>query len=119
MDNQVTNQPIITKQAALDRFVNDRLIGNVPVAMDFTSRCVYDKKVNGGCAIGCMIPDEFMTEQVANYTYGVYELFNKFPYIKNLFEDPNSDFWRYLQRAHDLIDPYSWQSCFKNAVRYL
>lgn len=106
MEKTITKQ-FVTMQMALDRFVNDRLIGNVPLAMQQGSQqCQYDPNFNGGCAIGCWLGDVYksgMEGRTVSY------LFHDFPYLEQMFEAPGSQFWQKLQNSHDYIGDWQWE----------
>lgn len=92
---------LITFESARDRFIRDRLIGDLPRAFK-GGRCVYDKRSHGGCAIGCLIPDDIAYDK-AWEGRTVDELFDERPEIAERFEYPHFEGWELLQRCHDAL----------------
>lgn len=90
---------MVTKRQALDDLI-DRIINpERGFAVNDRGFCVYDRKANGGCAIGhFLLPDEdtgrleggrCSSERVRRAM------------ARADFEDSESVFWADLQRAHD------------------
>lgn len=93
---------MVTKQQALDRFINERVIGERGFAIRSGGTCTYDKEVNGGCEIGQWWPDD--APNIAGVGGRFNALRERFPIIcEQTYEDPRSVFWAYLQHAHDCL----------------
>jgi hypothetical protein len=107
---------LITKAAALDRFITDRMQGDVPLAIEEgDGRCVYNPKVHGGCAIGVMLAEAGVEYDPGWEGQSVTTLFREFPGLTSWFEDPHSPFWNILQQAHD-SDP-DWDNPISDYLR--
>lgn len=93
----------VTKSQALDRFLKERVLGNRPFAWSTADvRCMYSHAYAGGCEIGQYLPENIATEadrigqDVSNRRIVGWM-------GEAGFEDPRSDFWHYLQSAHDAL----------------
>lgn len=99
----MSTMKIITKREALDRFIADRIMGNIPPARE-RDRCKYSKEVNGGCAIGVFLTKALYKPSMEGKTIAT--IFSESTTVRKRFEDWESAFWFYLQRAHDAS---SWE----------
>jgi hypothetical protein len=99
----------VTKRQALDRFINERVMGERGFAI-FSEVCDYRHKYNGGCEIGQYLPAEVaeLLPRASLATVSPNRVIRAAAYgqiVKEMedagMEDPYSDFWCYLQAAHD------------------
>lgn len=88
----------ITKMHAF-RMMIRRLRDGQGFGVGHDGYCTYDQDVNGGCAIGCLLPDN----KLAHNVDGVDPMFHYHPEVAELFEESESMFWRSLQRWHDRL----------------
>lgn len=95
----------VTKAEALRRFVDERVIGEKGLAMRVGQKyCSYSHQVNGGCAIGILVPGE-VAETLDAKQGGMTDTHIKAicqPYL----EDVHHGFWIHLQSAHDALANY-------------
>jgi hypothetical protein len=100
---------LITKSAALEKFITERVLGDRPFAYDAQmGACRYNHAFAGGCEIG-----QYLSERDAQLcdggsmvgsSYRALRSMNTFHRIfDETFEDPASEFWSTLQNAHDAL----------------
>ena len=87
---------ITKKQAYEDMLAKEKAGGPWAVV---SGACVYDPDTNGGCAIGRYLVDLYSPEM--DDGHNARDLFEAYPQIAELFEDPWSAFWNELQYWHD------------------
>lgn len=93
-------QPKITKRFALDRFIQERVLGSRGFGLDDTSGfCTYDKAVNGGCEIG-----QYLLGDAYKYVQNSCTATEVFKGMEEAgLEEPRSEFWLNLQISHDCL----------------
>jgi hypothetical protein len=98
---------MITKSAALDRFINERVLGDRGFAWNaFDRKCVYSHSINGGCEIGQYLdPEE--ADRLGTSTISHLWQEGRLPMAEFEGAAPVSgNFWRWLQIAHDALAEY-------------
>jgi hypothetical protein len=109
-----------TKAEALQKFIEERVMGDVPLAYDREhDKCIYDHRVAGGCAIGCLLPPEIAESLQDNMS--IAGIANNSVYreaVEPYLEDIHSNFWTELQMAHDELARNHHSSLFQEALRH-
>lgn len=105
---------MITKKAALDRFINERVLGERGFAITDGGTCTYDHRINGGCEIGQYLPEEFARNADGSYGTGLLGWDYSKRVCSETFEDYESPFWSWLQRAHDNLAAAHRQQVFSS-----
>jgi len=111
---------MITKSDALDRFINERVLGERGFAWDINAQsCSYNHIFNGGCEIGQYLPEEFAQRKYGSYTQLQYDHPTM---MQKIFEDYDSFFWLSLQNCHDSLaikDYIVFERSLNNCLEYL
>jgi hypothetical protein len=96
---------MVTRQEAFNALMA-RIYDKSKLAVDpQTKTCMYDRRVNGGCAIGAFIPPEKYSPDIEGKSAS--KVFDSWPTISEEFETPwlqtifGSCFWNDLQCLHD------------------
>jgi hypothetical protein len=98
---------VVTKSEALDRFINERVLGDRGFGYNpETELCEYSHQQNGGCEIGQYIPQDYLER---SYILRDNPSAGQIPEVLAYhgFEDPTSRFWTTLQGAHDSLALFS------------
>ena len=97
---------------ALDVFkkVSEHLLTQNEQALDGNWECVYRSDTGLKCAVGCLIDDEFYSEDLE------YSVFDRTGSVANalhksgvILTNEILDLLRRLQKLHDFKEPESWQ----------
>ena len=92
---------MITKSDALKDFIENRYLGDEPLAWNTNiGACEYKHETNGGCAIGKFIPEDRYDPAMEGKSAAA--IINEFK-LYDLFKDPRSPFWNALQLTHDSL----------------